>query len=195
LIFMNFLRRLAPAVMIGFAWVTVPSHSQVQPGLATELQGQDFAPSGVIDVTQVTATTPVLPDTTAKRRSAATIVKSAPGPWGRLGVFPGVHGGSDVPGGALSDPQLPPRMGFPASSLPQLPDFLSNAGLEHPAIDAMLAKEAVILDGDMAFIFPPLSLLESLSWVQRTVIYAELRKIPRERVPCRAGADHLWGCR
>jgi len=175
---MNFFRRLAPAAMIAFTWIAVPSFSQVQPGLATELPGQDFAPSGVIDVTQVTATTPVLPAATEKGHTAATIVKSAPGPWGRLEYFPVFM---EAPMSLVERFPIPssrPKWAFPASSLPQLPDFLSNAGLEHPVIDAMLAKDAVVLDGDMVFIFPTLSLLESMSSVQRTVIYTELRKYP-----------------
>lgn len=133
---------------------------------------------GVIDVTQVTTGTPEAAPVPGGRQAAAAIVKSAVGPWGRLEYFPVFM---EAPLSLVERFPIPssrPKWAFPSSSLPQLSDFLSNAGLEHHAIDAMLAKDAVIQDGDMAYVFPPLTLLESLTSIQRTVIYAELRKYP-----------------
>lgn len=133
---------------------------------------------GVIDVTQVTTGTPEAAPIPGGRQASAAIVKSAVGSWGRLEYFPVFM---EAPLSLVERFPIPssrPKWAFPSSSLPQLSDFLTNAGLEHHTIDALLAKDAVIQDGDMAYVFPPLTLLESLTSIQRTVIYAELRKYP-----------------
>jgi hypothetical protein len=75
-------------------------------------------------------------------------------------------------------PNTRSRWAFPASSLPQLHDFFSNAGLDESFIGTLLMKDSVVIDGDMAYLFPPLPSLEAMTSLQRTLVYAELRKYP-----------------
>ena len=139
--------------------------------------GQNYAeaPEGIINVTQLGSPSESLPVASGTK---SQIVKSAPGPWGRLEYFPVFM---EAPLSLVENFPIPntrSRWAFPASSLPQLHDFFSKAGLEESFISTLLMKDSVVIDGDMAYLFPPLLSLEAMTSQQRTLVYSELRKYP-----------------
>lgn len=138
------------------------------PQAAPELQG-------VINVTQLNT---VVPSTPELGTSKASIVKSAPGPWGRLEYFP-IFMEAPLPlVEKFPIPNTRPRWAFPASFVPQLAGFFGKAGLDPTFISALLAKDSMVVDTEMAYVFPPLGMLEAMTSLQRTAVYSELRKYP-----------------
>ncbi len=131
----------------------------------------------VIDVSQTTEGPGLVEDAT-KGVIGSRVVTTAQGAWGRLEYFPVFMEAPLALVHRFPMPNTRTRWAFPVSVLPQLDDFLTNAGLDAGMVDAMLAAEAVVTQDDMAYVFPPLVMLEGMSSLQRKVVYAELRKFP-----------------
>lgn len=175
---MNCTCQLRLVSLFCLAAASAPLSSICQTSLSVVPQpSQDFAPTGVINVTQVTAT-PTLASDMTKGVKGKGVITSSQGPWGRLEYFPVFMEAPLSLVNRFPIPSSRPRWAFPSSFLPHLNDFLTNAGMDQSVVNAMLASDAVVSEGDMAYVFPPLSVLETMTSLQRTVVYAELRKIP-----------------
>lgn len=111
---------------------------------------------------------------TPKKQERMTI--SEPGSWGQLEWYPVFL---EAPANLIEKFPLPnsrPRWVFPKSMVQDLPALFNSAGLDSVFSAALLSPAAMVIDGDWAYLFPPIAQLEAMTPVQREVIYPVLRK-------------------